>query len=61
LPGSAHIHSTADLSSNNVLVPLIMYLARHDGKFPDDKELRHCIHWLPARDYRALMQDLFLV
>ncbi|GCE23228.1 GmrSD restriction endonuclease domain-containing protein [Dictyobacter kobayashii] len=51
LPGAAFIHSTADLSSTNVLVPLIVYLARHEGKFSDDKELRHCIHWL----YAAIM------
>lgn len=51
LPDAAYIHSTADLSSTNVLVPLIVYLAKHDGKFPDDKELKRCIHWL----YAAIM------
>jgi hypothetical protein len=48
LPGHASIHSTTDLNSTNVLVPVIVYLARHNGTFPDNKELKRCIHWLYA-------------
>ncbi len=48
LPGHAFIHSTDDLSTTNVLVPVVVYLARHEGKFPDDKELRRFMHWMYA-------------
>jgi Protein of unknown function DUF262 len=48
LPGHAFIHSTDDLSTTNVLVPVVVYLARHEGKFSDDKELRRFIHWMYA-------------
>lgn len=48
LPGHAFIHSTNDLSTTNVLVPVVVYLARHEGKFSDDKELKRFIHWMYA-------------
>jgi len=48
LPGYANVHSTEDLNTNNVLVPGIAYLASHEGKFSDDKEMRRFIHWLYA-------------
>lgn len=48
LPGHAFIHSTDDLSTTNVLVPVVVYLAKHEGKFPDDKELRRFMHWMYA-------------
>jgi hypothetical protein len=48
LPGHAFIHSTDDLSTTNVLVPVVVYLVRHEGKFPDDKELRRFMHWMYA-------------
>jgi hypothetical protein len=48
LPGHAFIHSTDDLSTTNVLVPIVVYLAKHEGKFADDKELRRFMHWMYA-------------
>jgi hypothetical protein len=48
LPERAHIHSTDDLNTTNVLVPLIVYLVENDGRFPSDKALKHAIHWLYA-------------
>src|SRR5205085_9856452 len=46
LPGHAHIHSTDYLNTTNVLVPGVVYLARHSGKFENDKEMRRFIHWM---------------
>ncbi len=48
LPQKASIHSTEDLNSNNVLIPLIVYLAVNDLKFPNDTEFKHAVHWLYA-------------
>mgnify|MGYP001617594494 CR=1 FL=1 len=44
----AHIHSTEDLNTTNVLVPAVVYLARHEGRFASDRELRRFIHWMYA-------------
>lgn len=48
LPEWAFIHSTEDLNTANVLVPLLVYLSVNDGRFPSDKALRNAIHWLYA-------------
>lgn len=48
LPGHAHVHSTDDLNTTNVLVPVVVYLARHSGKFENDREMRSFIHWMYA-------------
>jgi len=48
LPGHANIHSTEDLPTPNVLVPAVVYLARHDVKFESDRTMRHFIHWMYA-------------
>ena len=48
LPAHAHIHSTDDLNTTNVLVPLVVYLGHNEGKFQGDMEIRHFIHWLYA-------------
>ena len=48
LPGHANIHSTEDLPTPNVLVPAVVYLARHDVKFDSDRAMRHFIHWMYA-------------
>jgi len=48
LPSHAHIHSTDDLNTTNVLVPAVVYLARHNAKFENDLELRRFVHWLYA-------------
>ncbi|MCI0586825.1 MAG: DUF262 domain-containing protein [Planctomycetes bacterium] len=48
LPRHGHINSTQDLNTTNVLVPAVVYLARHDGKFASDQELRRFLHWMYA-------------
>jgi hypothetical protein len=48
LPTHAHVHATDDLNTTNVLVPLVAYLAQHDGKFESDRDMRHAIHWMYA-------------
>ena len=48
LPHRACIHSTEDLNTTNVLVPLIVYIALNKGKFPNDKTLKNALHWLYA-------------
>lgn len=51
LPGKAFIHSTTDLSTTNALVPVIVFLARHERRFKSSESLSRCLHWL----YAALM------
>ena len=46
LAGHANAHSTEDLNTTNVLVPAVVYLARHDVKFDSDRTMRHFIHWM---------------
>lgn len=46
LPGQAFIHSTLDLNTTNVLVPIVAYLSINNGKFPNEKALKHAVHWL---------------
>ena len=48
LPGQAFIHSTDDIATNNVLVPMISFLAKSGGKFETDAQLRESMHWLYA-------------
>jgi len=48
LPKHAHVHSTEDLNTTNVLVPAVVYLACHEGKFGSDQDLRRFIHWMYA-------------
>lgn len=48
LPKHAHVHSTEDINTTNVLVPGVVYLSRHDGKFKSDQELRRFVHWMYA-------------
>ena len=48
LPENASIHSNRDLNTDNVLVPLIVYLAQRDGKFTNETSMRHAFHWLYA-------------
>jgi hypothetical protein len=48
LPGQAHIQSTEDLNTTNVLVPAVAYLARHNNKFGSDREMRRFVHWMYA-------------
>ena len=46
LPNRAFIHSTYDLNTTNVLIPIIAYLNENNGKFPDDKNLKRAIHFI---------------
>jgi len=48
LPQRAFIHSTEDLNTTNVLVPLIVYLSNNRGTFPNDRALKNAVHWLYA-------------
>ena len=48
LPHRAFIHSTEDINSTNVLIPLVAYLSLNDGKFPNDQSLKYAIYWLYA-------------
>jgi hypothetical protein len=48
LPKHANVDSTRDLSTNNVLVPLVAYLSLNNGVFPDHKAIKSAIHWLYA-------------
>ena len=46
LPGSAHIHSTGNMSSTNPLIPIVRFLILNGGKFPSNASLRSGVHWL---------------
>ena len=48
LPQQAFVHSTKDLNTTNVLVPLVVYLSLNDGRFPSEQALKRAIHWLYA-------------
>lgn len=48
LPTHANIHSTEDLNSNNVLVPIVAYLSRNNMSFNNHDEMRKFIHWIYA-------------
>jgi hypothetical protein len=51
LPQKAFIHSTEDLNTSNALIPLVAYLSRNSGRFPNQRAINHAINWL----YAALM------
>lgn len=46
LPARAFIHSTYDMSTTNVLIPVIAYLSINKGKFPDEKNLKRAIYFI---------------
>lgn len=46
LPASAYVNSTADMSTTNVLIPIIAYLSQHNGKFPNELNLNRAIHFM---------------
>lgn len=45
LPQRAYIHSTWDLNTTNVLIPLIVYLSINEEKFPNEMAIKHALHW----------------
>ena len=51
LPSWAYIHSTDDLNTSNALIPLVAFLCRNGGKFPNEDSIKHAANWL----YAALM------
>jgi len=46
LPNKAFIHSTQDVNTNNIFIPIIVYLSIHDNKFKSKAEINNAIHWL---------------
>lgn len=46
LPGQAYVHSTEDLNTNNILIPVITHLSLNGGQFPNDRALKQAIYWL---------------
>lgn len=48
LPQRAFIHSTQDLNTTNILIPIVVYLAANNSRFPNENALKHAIHWLYA-------------
>jgi len=48
LRANAHIDSTQDLNTTNVLIPVIVYLTVNGGQFPGEKSIKNAIHWLYA-------------
>ena len=48
LPLHANIHSTEDLNTNNILVPLVVYVANKNMKFQTNQEMQRFIHWVYA-------------
>ena len=51
LPHQAYVHSTNDLNTTNVLIPIIAYLSRNEGSFPNQKSVRDAVNWF----YSALL------
>ena len=51
LPQKAFIHSTNDLNTSNALIPLVTHLSINQGRFSDERSIRHATNWL----YAALM------
>ena len=70
LPARAFVHSTQDLNTTNVLIPLVVYLSLNDSRFPSDSAVRRASHWLyaahtwaryTAQTNQRLEQDVSLV
>lgn len=48
LPHHAFIHSTQDLNTTNILVPIVVYLSLNQNKFPNEISIKQAINWLYA-------------
>lgn len=46
LPNHAYIHSTEDLNTSNILVPVVVYLSRKNNQFNDQSDLNRCLYWI---------------
>lgn len=70
LPNRAFIHSTQDLNTTNVLIPLVVYLSLNDGRFSSEQAFKRAMHWLyaahtwaryTAQTDQRLEQDISLI
>ena len=46
LPSHAFIHSTDDVNTNNIFIPIIVFLSEYGEKFKSKAEMNNAIHWL---------------
>ena len=46
LPDHAFIHSTQDVNTNNIFIPIIVFLTLNGGKFKSSAEINNAIRWL---------------
>jgi hypothetical protein len=53
LRGRAHVYSSDDLNTNNVLVPILGYLAQNDLKFQSEQERCKLLYWMYAALYQT--------
>lgn len=51
LKNRAYIYGTDDLSTNNVLIPLIGYLSKYGPEFSSERLLRKALYWMYAALY----------
>jgi hypothetical protein len=49
----AHIHSSDDFNTNNVLIPILGYLAQNGLKFQGEAERRKLLYWMYAAHYQT--------
>lgn len=52
LKGRANIYGDEDLSTYNVLIPIIGYLSLYGPNFPDEKSLNKFLYWMYAALYK---------
>lgn len=46
LPKHGFIHSTSDLNTTNVIIPLVFYLSLNEGRFDDLSKLKRALQWM---------------
>lgn len=46
LPKHAFIHSSEDINSPNLFVPIIVFLSKNNNVFPNEESLKNAIRWL---------------
>ncbi len=46
LTNRAFIHSTDDVNTNNIFIPIIVFLSVNGGKFKSKAQINNAIHWL---------------
>ena len=69
-PKKAYINSTRDLTTTNILIPIVVYLSLNEGHFPSQQIMMHAFHWFyaahiwqrySAQTDQKLEQDLSLI